>query len=155
RRPGRPRPPRAHHLHRRPPLRALPPRPPLSSQPPAGARRTDQWSVILGRVIELLVVGVLALAVIAGAAVAGPRLGVASPLVLVVIGVAASYLPVFSALHIEPEWILTGVLPPLLYSAAVSMPSMNFRREFGAIGGLSVLLVVGSALVLGVFFMLV
>lgn len=35
------------------------------------------------------------------------------------------------------------------------MPSMNFRREFGAISVLSVLLVVGSALVLGVFFMLV
>jgi CPA1 family monovalent cation:H+ antiporter len=57
--------------------------------------------------------------------------------------------------QIHPEWILEGVLPPLLYSSAVSMPSMNFRREFGAISGLSVLLVLGSSLVLGVFFMLV
>ena len=30
------------------------------------------------------------------------------------------------------------------------MPAMNFRREFGAISGLSVVLVVASALVLGV-----
>ena len=103
---------------------------------------------------ELLVVLVLALVVIAGATVLGPRLGIASPLVLVAIGVVASFLPVFSATHVEPELILEGVLPPLLYSAAVSMPAMNFRREFGAIGGLSVILVVGSALLLGVFFAL-
>jgi NhaP-type Na+/H+ or K+/H+ antiporter len=104
---------------------------------------------------EFLVVGVLALAVIAAATVLGPRLGIASPLVLVAIGVAASFLPLFESVTIEPEWILSGILPPLLYSAAVSMPAMNFRREFGAIGGLSVVLVVGSALILGLFFTLV
>ena len=98
---------------------------------------------------------VTAFVVIAAATVVGPRLGIASPLVLVAIGVAASFLPVFESVHIEPEWILEGVLPPLLYSSAVSMPAMNFRREFGAISGLSVLLVVASALVLGLFFMLV
>ena len=98
---------------------------------------------------------VAGLMVIAAATVVGPRLGIAAPLVLVALGVAASFLPVFGAAHIEPEWILEGVLPPLLYSSAVSMPAMNFRREFGAISGLSVLLVIGSALVLGVFFMLV
>ena len=101
---------------------------------------------------EVLVVLVTAFVVIAAAAVFGPRLGIAAPLVLVAIGVAASFLPVFASTHIEPEWILEGVLPPLLYSSAVSMPAMNFRREFGAISGLSVLLVVGSALLLGLFF---
>jgi NhaP-type Na+/H+ or K+/H+ antiporter len=85
---------------------------------------------------ELLVVIVTGLLVIAGATLVGPRLGIAAPLVLVAIGVAASFLPVFEAAHIEPEWILEGVLPPLLYSSAVSMPAMNFRREFGAISGI-------------------
>jgi len=47
------------------------------------------------------------------------------------------------------------VLPPLLYSAAVSMPAMNFRREFGAICGLSVVLMVATALLLGAFFAMV
>jgi monovalent cation/hydrogen antiporter len=103
-------------------------------------------------VTELLVVIVTALMVIAAATVLGPRLGIAAPLVLVAIGVAASFLPVFGPVHIDPEWILEGILPPLLYSAAVSMPAMNFRRAFGAISGLSVLLVVGSALLLGLFF---
>jgi monovalent cation/hydrogen antiporter len=106
-------------------------------------------------VTELLVVSVTALMVIAAATVCGPRLGIASPLLLVAIGVAASFLPMFGSAHIAPEWILEGVLPPLLYSSAVSMPAMNFRREFGAISGLSVLLVVGSALLLGLFFMVV
>ena len=101
---------------------------------------------------ELLLVIVAALVVMAAATVVGPRLGIASPLVLVAIGVAASFLPAFASTHVEPEWILEGVLPPLLYSSAVSMPAMNFRREFGAISGLSVLLVVGSALALGAFF---
>jgi len=105
-------------------------------------------------VTELLVVIVAGLVVIAGATVLGPRLGIAAPLVLVAIGVGASFLPFAAGIEIEPEWILEGVLPPLLYSAAVSMPSMNFRREFGAISGLSVLLVVASSLLLGVFFAL-
>ncbi|MEK6344487.1 MAG: cation:proton antiporter [Curtobacterium sp.] len=101
---------------------------------------------------ELLVVGVIALLAIAGAAVLGPRIGVAAPLVLVAVGIAASLVPWVPDVRIDPEWILAGVLPPLLYSSAVSMPSMNFRREFGAISGLSVLLVVASSVVLGLFF---
>lgn len=105
--------------------------------------------------IETLVVLVLALVTIAASTLLGPRFGIAAPLVLVVVGVAASFIPLFSSVHIESEWILEGILPPLLYSAAVSMPAMNFRREFGAIGGLSVVLVVATSLLLGVFFMLV
>lgn len=105
---------------------------------------------------ELLIVMVVALVVIAGATLVGPRLGVASPLVLVAIGVVASLVvPAFDSVQIDPDLILIGVLPPLLYSAAVSLPTMNFRREFGAISGLSVVLVVGTSLILGVFFMLV
>jgi NhaP-type Na+/H+ or K+/H+ antiporter len=106
-------------------------------------------------VTELLVVLVTAFLVIAAATLLGPRLRIAAPLVLVAIGVAVSFLPALGAVHIEPQWILEGVLPPLLYSSAVSMPSMNFRREFGAISSLSILLVVASALLLGVLFMFV
>ncbi|WP_371829034.1 cation:proton antiporter [Rhodococcoides kyotonense] len=82
----------------------------------------------------------------------GEKIGVAAPLLLVVLGIGISLLPFVPDVEIDPEWILAGVLPPLLYSASVSMPTMDFRREFGAIGGLSVLLVVVSAVVLGFFF---
>ncbi len=44
------------------------------------------------------------------------------------------------------------MLPPLLFSAAASMPTMSFRRELRSITGLSVVLVVLSALLLGWFF---
>ena len=97
-------------------------------------------------------VAVLGLLAIAGAATLGPRLRVAAPLLLVVLGTGVSLLPGVPPFHVEPEWILAGVLPPLLYSASVSMPAMDFRREFAAIAGLSVALVVVSSLVLGVFF---
>lgn len=81
-----------------------------------------------------------------------PRIRVPSALSLVVVGAAIGILPIVPAVHLDPEWILVGVLPPLLYSAAVQMPAMEFRRDFGAISALSVLLVVISSVVLGVFF---
>ncbi len=96
--------------------------------------------------------GVLGLLGIAAATAIGPRLRVAAPLLLVIVGVLVSFLPFVPDVQIDPEWILAGVLPPLLYSASVAMPSMEFRREFSAIGGFSVLLVVLSAVVLGFVF---
>ena len=104
------------------------------------------------RGVELLIVVVLGLLGIAAATAIGPRLGVAAPLLLVIVGIAVSFLPFVPDVEIDPEWILAGVLPPLLYSASVSMPSMEFRREFGAISGLSVALVVVSAVGLGFLF---
>lgn len=103
-------------------------------------------------VVDILIDIVIALLVIAAATLLEPRLGVAAPLLLVAVGIGASLLPFAPEVHVEPEWIIIGVLTPLLYSAAVSMPAMDFRREFAAIGALSVLLVVASALVLGLFF---
>jgi monovalent cation/hydrogen antiporter len=102
--------------------------------------------------VELLIVAVLGLLGIAAATAIGPKLGVAAPLLLVIVGIAVSFLPFVPDVEIDPEWILAGVLPPLLYSASVSMPSMEFRREFGAISGLSIALVVVSAVALGFLF---
>ncbi|WP_022889158.1 cation:proton antiporter [Agromyces italicus] len=102
--------------------------------------------------MELLLAGVLGLLAIAAATAIGPKLGVAAPLLLVVAGLLVSLLPSVPPIEIDPEWIIAGVLPPLLYSAAVSMPAMEFRRDFGAIGGLSVVLVVVSSVLLGLLF---
>lgn len=102
--------------------------------------------------MDLLVVGAAAAVVIIAVTALAPRTGVAAPLILVLLGVAVSFLPFVPAIEIEPEWILAGVLPPLLYSTAVSMPTMDFRRDFTAIGGLSVVLVVVTSLLLGLVF---
>lgn len=105
--------------------------------------------------VETLVLLVAALLTIAASTVISSKIGVAAPLLLVVLGVGASFLPAFTGFQINPDLVLEGLLPPLLYSSAVSMPAMNFRREFRAISGLSVLLVIGTSLLLGLFFMLV
>ncbi|GAC68664.1 cation:proton antiporter [Gordonia soli] len=98
--------------------------------------------------ILLVVVAVLG---IAAAHVLGRKIRVAAPLILVVAGVIVGVMPFVPAIEVDPEWILVGVLPPLLYSAAVSMPTMDFRRDFGAISALSVLLVLVSAVIVGFF----
>jgi NhaP-type Na+/H+ or K+/H+ antiporter len=102
--------------------------------------------------VELLIVAVLGLLGIAAATAIGPKLGFSAPLLLVIVGILVSFLPFVPEIEIDPEWIIAGVLPPLLYSASVSMPSMEFRREFGAISGLSIALVVVSSVALGLLF---
>ncbi|MEO6944202.1 MAG: sodium:proton antiporter [Lacisediminihabitans sp.] len=102
--------------------------------------------------MEVLIIAVAGLLAVAAAATLAPRLRIAAPLILVVVGIGVSFLPFVPAVVVDPEWILAGILPPLLYSASVSMPTMNFRRDFAAISGLSVVLVVISAVILGLFF---
>ena len=104
--------------------------------------------------VEYLTIAVAAAALIIAVTALAPRAGVASPLVLVVLGAGVSLLPWVPAIEVPPELILGGVLPPLLYSAAVGLPSMDFRRDFTAIGGLSVTLVVISSVLLGLLFRL-
>ncbi|MGO1315994.1 MAG: cation:proton antiporter, partial [Cellulomonadaceae bacterium] len=99
--------------------------------------------------MDIALLGVLGVAAIAAVTALSPRIGVAAPLVLVLLGVGVSFLPFMPTIALDPEWILAGVLPPLLYSASVSMPTMDFRRDLVAISGLSVVLVIGSAVVLG------
>ena len=99
--------------------------------------------------ILLVVVAVLLIAAVHDLA---PRIHVAPALVLVVIGALVGIPEFVPAVEIDPEWILVGVLPPLLYAAAVSMPTMDFRRDFWTISALSVVLVLISAVALGFFF---
>lgn len=102
--------------------------------------------------VEMMLAVVVAVVVIVVANVIARKVGVAGPLLLVGIGVVIGFLPIVPALSVPPELILVGVLPPLLYSAAVSAPAIEFRRDSTAIGGMAVLLVIVSAVVLGLFF---
>jgi len=95
----------------------------------------------------ILIVG--GLAVVIALSTVSNRLGIAPPLILMLVGVGVSLLPFVSSIRIDPEWILAGVLPGLLYAGAVAIPTVNLRRDFFAIGGLAVLLVVISSVVLG------
>ncbi len=93
-----------------------------------------------------LVIGVLVVVVVTSVA---RRVGVAAPLLLVLIGLGVSLLPAVPVFDPGPELILAVILPPLLYSGAVNMPAMDFLRDLTTISGLSVGLVVLSAVVVG------
>ncbi|PPI28219.1 sodium:proton antiporter [Rathayibacter sp. AY1B5] len=105
--------------------------------------------------MDYALLGVVGIITVVTVARFSSRLGIAAPLLLVVIGIGASYLPGVPDIEVEPELILAGVLPPLLYSAAIQVPLTDFRRNLRSIFGLSVLLVVVTALVVGGFLYLV
>lgn len=99
--------------------------------------------------MDLTILAVLALTVIVAASLIAPKVGVAAPLVLVAAGVLFALVPGVPRIEPEPELILAGVLPPLLYAASVNMPAMDFRRDLKSIGWLSIVVVISSALVIG------
>ena len=78
-----------------------------------------------------------------------PKVRVASPLILLAVGLAIGFLPQVAAIEIEPHIVLEMVLPPLLFSAAVRMPTMDFRREMQAVAMLAIPLVFLSAFAVG------
>ncbi|MEO7017157.1 MAG: cation:proton antiporter [Leifsonia sp.] len=100
--------------------------------------------------MEFALIGVIGIVVLVVVSAFSKQLGIAAPLVLVVVGVAISYLPLLpSSIEIPPWVILSAVLPPLLYSAAIQVPLMDFRRNLGTITVLSVVLVLVTALIIG------
>lgn len=97
----------------------------------------------------VLVVGVISIVAVAAFS---RRLGLAAPLSLVIVGIGLSFVPEVPHPEVAPELVLAGVLPPLLYSAAVNMPVVDFRRNLKPITGLAVLLVVVTTLAAGWLF---
>ncbi len=83
----------------------------------------------------------LGVSVLAGTAIAR-RLDFPPPLFLVVAGFAASYLPGMPEVRLEPEVVLLGLLPPLLYAVAISTSLVDFNANRRPILLLSVGLVV-------------
>ncbi|ASW54555.1 Na+/H+ antiporter [Plantactinospora sp. KBS50] len=96
----------------------------------------------LSDVVILLAVAVL------GAALAR-RLGLLSPIVLVVVGLGLSFIPGFLDVHLEPDLVLVGILPPLLYIAALETSVPAFRTNIRPILLLAVGLVLFTALLVG------
>ncbi|HEU4347171.1 MAG TPA: Na+/H+ antiporter, partial [Actinoplanes sp.] len=96
-------------------------------------------------IVDTVVVIVIA---VVGAALAR-RLGFVAPLVLLVAGLGLSFVPGIPEIHIEPELVLVGILPPLLYVAALQTSIPAFRQALRPILLLAVGLVVFTALVTG------
>jgi monovalent cation/hydrogen antiporter len=91
--------------------------------------------------VELILVVVGAIAVTAIA----HRRGLEPALVLVIVGFAVSFAPEFEGVELESKVLLSVVLPPLLYSAALDFSLPTFLRNIRPILGLGVGLVVVTA----------
>ncbi|MCL2466866.1 MAG: cation:proton antiporter [Micrococcales bacterium] len=102
--------------------------------------------------LPLIIIGVLVTVAVTAFA---PKMGVAGPLALVIVGIAVSMTPwwhdlFINGFEVEPDIVLELILPPLLYATAVSMPTMDFRRNLWIISAMAVVLVVVSAVAVGV-----
>ncbi|GAB3660994.1 Na+/H+ antiporter [Nocardioides korecus] len=73
-----------------------------------------------------------------------------SPLLLIVAGVLGSYLPFVPDVQLQPEVVLFGLLPPLLYAAALQTSLVDFNANRRVILLLSVGLVIVTTLGVGV-----
>jgi Na+/H+ antiporter len=65
------------------------------------------------------------------------RIKVASPILLIVIGITIGFIPGMPTIEIEPEIIFVIFLPPLLYEAAFNIPFNDFRAHFGTISSMA------------------
>jgi monovalent cation/hydrogen antiporter len=88
-------------------------------------------------------------AVVGFVASAARRLGWSEPLVLVVVGVGISFIPHVLDIVLTPDIVLIGLLPPLLYAAAIRTSLVDFRANRVAIGLLSVGAVAFSTIAIG------
>ncbi len=86
----------------------------------------------------------LLLAVSAGLRLVAERLAVPYAAVLVVGGLLLALVPGLPRVTLPPDVLFLIFIPPLLYSGAIAYPLRDFRREFGPILRLSVVMVLVS-----------
>ncbi|WP_082467580.1 Na+/H+ antiporter [Leifsonia sp. Leaf264] len=77
------------------------------------------------------------------------RIGWSAPVALVAVGAVASFIPAVPRVEIEPELVLYGVIPPLLFAAAIRTSFIDIRARNDSILALSVGLVAFTVVVVG------
>lgn len=96
-------------------------------------------ALVLGGLVVVMVTHALA-----------DRLGLPAPVLLVAAGIGYGYLPLPGHnLALDPEVVLYLIIPPLLYAAALQSSLIALRRNARTVVGLSVFLVVVTALAVG------
>ncbi len=95
--------------------------------------------------LEIVALGIT-VAIVSGLA---RRYGWSAPLLLVIVGVAGSFVPGVPRFELNPHIVLIGLLPPLLYAAAIRTSLVDFRANRDAIVLLSVGCVAFSTVAVG------
>ncbi|MBL7257258.1 Na+/H+ antiporter [Paractinoplanes lichenicola] len=90
-----------------------------------------------------------AVGVIVAIRVISEKTGLPAAALLTIAGITYAVLP-GPNVELEPELIMTYVIPPLLYSAALDASLLDIRRHMRTVVSLSVLLVLATALLIGV-----
>jgi Na+/H+ antiporter len=73
------------------------------------------------------------------------RVGIPAPVVLVLAGLIIGFLPFVPDVSLQPQVVLLGLLPLLVFDAAITSSPTGFLRDARSIGTLAVLLVVATA----------
>lgn len=94
---------------------------------------------------QILIVMIAAIAV----TIFAERRDIQPPLLLAFVGLIASCIPGLARLELDPEIILTVVVPPLLFSAAREFSFVSFIRRLGSILNLGVFLVAVTTGIVG------
>jgi CPA1 family monovalent cation:H+ antiporter len=84
-------------------------------------------------------------ALIIGVSALARRYGASAPLVLTAVGILMSFVPGVPEIQVTPELILLGILPPLLYAAAIRTSLVDLGANKNVIALLSVGLVAFTA----------
>jgi len=92
---------------------------------------------------------IVLLAAVGLVAAVADRLRVPPPLLFIVAGLAVSLCPWIPAVHVDPEVILFGFLPPLLYADAFQTSWRDFQRWLRPILMLAIGLVAATILTVG------
>lgn len=88
--------------------------------------------------LETVQISILLLVVIAAAAVLARRLRTTPSVVLVVMGIALALAPGLPSVELDPQLVLTIILPPLIYWAGVTMSWPEFQKNLRSIGLLAI-----------------
>src|SRR5215469_768263 len=87
----------------------------------------------------------LLLAVMVVVAIVARRINVAPTILFVIAGIGLALLPVVPRIELAPEFVLLGILPPLIYSAGVAMSWREFKFNLRPISLLALGCVVFTA----------
>lgn len=90
------------------------------------------------------------LCLMAGLSAVAARFRLPLPIVLVIAGQIIAFIPGLPHVDLDPDAVLIGFLPPLIFSAAYAFPWQEFRSNFHVILWLAVGLVLVTMLAVGV-----
>lgn len=79
--------------------------------------------------MDLVVTLISLVAVVLATSAICARLDLSAPLVLICVGIVGSYLPFVPEIELHPEVVLLGLLPPLLYAAALQTSLVDFNAN--------------------------